>query len=153
MPVPRKVQRIQLRMLALFHSVMLQETPELVVHALHIAATLGEVALRHPLDMQDGQRDSQGMVRQHRTGDSLGWTDHITTDAKPVEKFFPEALEQLNVLGFLGGKFKQGACSIVIFRQRGARMVQHKRQNEIVHQLCVVVGKDNARGQASERAW
>src|SRR5580700_6743450 len=65
------------------------------------------VALRHPLEAEDGNGDRQGPVAQDRLADVLSWTDQAAFRAELGIELAQHGAEQLAMFFFLVGKVAQ----------------------------------------------
>jgi hypothetical protein len=63
---------------------MLEQAAELRIEFLRILHTVQVVALRHPFDVQDHQRDGQWIVRENSLGDRAGRADEQTFRCSPA---------------------------------------------------------------------
>ncbi len=88
--------------------------------------------LGHPLDHQDDQPDRERVVAEHLRADRLGRADHLAFDREAADERFVEALEQMDVLGFLAGEIEQGADPPVVVAQHRPRMVDQERKDELL---------------------
>jgi hypothetical protein len=90
------------------------------------------VRLGHPFDHQDHQTDRERIVAEHLGADRLGRADHLALDREAALERVVEALEQMDVLGFLAGEVDQGAHAPVVAAQRGPRVIEQERQDELL---------------------
>ena len=82
----------------------------------------------NPFDVEDRDAGPERAVRQHETRDILGRSDEVALAAEACLEFLAEALEQVNVLGFLAGKLKQRAHAVVVAGKLRTGMIDHVRQ-------------------------
>ena len=75
------------------------------------------MALGHPLDHQDDQADRERVVAQHLGANRFRRTDQLALDREAADERGVEALEQMNVLGFLAREVEQGANPPVVAAQ------------------------------------
>ena len=88
--------------------------------------------LRHPLDVEDDQSDAEHVVAKHLGGDRLRRADHRALMAETGGESGVEALEQFDMLGFLGGEVEQRPHPGIVAAQLRPRMVEHERQDEFL---------------------
>ena len=118
-------QSIQSGMLRLLHPMVFQKALELRIEILIVPNTLGVVRLDHPFDVQDGQRNREGLMGEHRIGYRRGRSDHFTLGAKSLHEVFAKPLEQVDVFRLFGGKAEQCARP---------GMIEDERQDELLDQ-------------------
>src|SRR4029453_2741374 len=70
-------------------------------------------------------------MRQNCFRYCLSRSNHVAIRSKSRFEILTKALEQLNMLGFLAGKFQQGAGAEIVRLKLWACMVQHERQNKL----------------------
>src|SRR3982751_6886170 len=88
--------------------------------------------LGHPFDHQDDQTDRERIVAKHFGADRFRRTDHPALDRKASHERLLEALEQMNVLGFLGSEIEDRADAPVVAEQLRARMIHQEGENELL---------------------
>ena len=76
--------------------------------------------------------DRERIVAEDLGADRFGRADHLAFDREaPLERRV-EALEQMDVLGFLAGEVEQRADPPVVAAQRRPRMVDQEREDELL---------------------
>ena len=88
--------------------------------------------LGHPLDHQDDQADRERIVAEDLGADRFGRADHLALDREAADERCVEALEQMDVLGFLAGEVEQRADAPVVAAQLRPRMVEQEREDELL---------------------
>ena len=90
--------------------------------------------LGHPLDHQDDEADRERIVAEHLGADRFGRADHPAFDREAADEGGVEALEQMDVLGFLAGEVEERPHPpVVVVVQRGARVIDQEREDELLH--------------------
>ena len=64
--------------------------------------------------------------------DRVRRTDDLALDRKAADERLVEALEQMDVLGFLAGEVEHRPDPPVVVRQMRTRMIEHERQDELL---------------------
>ena len=138
-------------MLRLLHPVVAQQALELRVEVLVVADALDVVPLRHPLDLQDHERHGERVVRQHRARDRRAAARSRRSGVpKPRCELLAEALEEVDVLRLLAREREQRADAVVVAVELRPRVVEHERQDELLHEaehVQVAVAADLVEGQ------
>src|SRR5262245_10627664 len=101
--------------------------------------------LRHPLDVQDDERDRERMLRQNRLSDGFRRSDNLAGRAEGAEEVCPESLEEVDVFRFLAGEIQKCSNARIVAVQDGPRVIQNEGQNELLHEakyVEVVVSTD-----------
>lgn len=93
---------------------MLEQALELWVEPLVVSGAVDVVTLRHPLDVQDDERDGQWVMGENGLGDLFGRPDDRAPGAEAALEILGEALEQLDVLGLFGGELQESARAVVV---------------------------------------
>src|SRR5262249_11370233 len=127
-------ERVQLRVLCLFHPVMPEQALELRIEGAVVTDTVEVVALCHPFDLQNDQHHPERMVRQYGTSDLLGRSDRVARRRKALLELRYELFEQVNVLGFLTGESQKRSDPIIVTMQLGTSMVEYERKYELLDQ-------------------
>src|SRR6187397_3028273 len=130
---------------------MLQEALELRIQSLVGQDAVEVVALGHPLDVQNDERNSQGMLGQNSLRNCLGRPDDTAIAAERVEEIVTEPFEQIDVLGFLTRKVQKCADARVVSMKDRPGVIQNERQDELLHEaedVEVVMPTDLVQRQA-----
>ena len=125
-------QSVELGVLRLLHPVMAHQALEQRIDVAVVADRAEIMLLRHPLDHQDDQRHRERIVAEHLGADRLGRADHLALDREAAHEGGVEALEQMDVLGFLAGEVEQGADAPVVLAQLATRMIEQEREDELL---------------------
>src|SRR5687767_7250152 len=127
-------QRVELGVLRLLHPVMLEKALEQRVEPAVVADRIDIMALGHPLDLQDDERDRERVVAKNLGGDRLGRADRLAGRSEGLGEALVEKLEEVDVLRFLAGEVEQGADPMVVAVQLRTGMVEHEGEDELLHQ-------------------
>ena len=71
-------------------------------------------------------------MAKHFGADRFRRADHLALDREAAHEGGVEALEQMDVLGFLGGEVEQGADPPVVAAQARPRMIDQEGEDELL---------------------
>ena len=75
---------------------------------------------------------ASGSWREHLGADRFGRADHLAFDREAAHERGVEALEQMDVLGFLAGEVEDGADPPVVAEQLRPGMIEQEREDELL---------------------
>jgi hypothetical protein len=127
-------QRIELCVLRFLEPVVVEQAFEQRIERGLGLDALDVVLLRHPLDVEDDQRDTELRVLENRVRDVARGTDHLTGRVEAFAKQLREALEELDVLRLFTRKLEQRSDFRVVAVDLAARVVEQERQDELLDQ-------------------
>src|SRR5262245_18508131 len=113
---------------------MLEQTLELGIQTRVVDDAVEVVPLRHPLDVEDDERDRERVLRQNSLSDGFGRSDNFARGSKRTEKVLPESLEEVDVLRLLGSEIQKCSNAGIVAVKHRPDVIQHEGQDKFFDQ-------------------